>query len=197
VLAESPAVFATTHWSVVLAAGESSSSAFERLCQVYWYPIYAFLRRLGHSSTDAEDLAQGFFAYLLSTELVAKADRNIGRFRTFLLGCLQRWLSNQAQRDRAARRGGGSTPLSLDALAPEQRYSLEPVTEETPASQYERTWAETLVGETMARLENESSRKIRSLTSESHRRRSHCKAWSCCWWYSSAHSRTHRNRNRS
>lgn len=156
--AASPA-FVTTCWSVVIAAGDASRpdtvNALEKLCREYWYPLYAFLRRLGHSPADAEDLAQGFFAYLLANELVSKADRTMGRFRTFLLGCLQRWLSNQSQRDHAARRGGGARPVSLDSLQAEERYALEPRTDETPASHYERTWAETLIGETVRRLQAE------------------------------------------
>ena len=129
----SGAVFATTHWSVVLAAGGAESDARDRsmeaLCRVYWYPIYAFLRRVRHSPADAEDLTQGFFAYLIDIELVSKAKPEAGRFRSFLLGCLQRWLSNQSQRHRAAKRGGGRQIVSLDALDAEKRYALEPATE--------------------------------------------------------------------
>lgn len=151
--------FTTTHWSVVLAAGGSqaaeAASALEQLCRSYWYPLYAFLRRLGHSPADAEDLTQGFFCYLLEAGLIVKADPGAGRFRSFLLGCIQRWLSNQAQRARAAKRGGKSNLISLDALAAEERYALEPATDETPASRFERTWAETLVGKTLEKLEGE------------------------------------------
>src|SRR5437762_9591610 len=154
-----PFQFTTTHWSIVLAAGDSEGAdagkALEQLCASYWYPLYAFLRRLGHSPSDAEDLTQGFFSYLLEAGLVAKADPGAGRFRSFLLGCIQRWLSNQAQRARAAKRGGKSNVISLDALAAEERYALEPATDETPASRFERTWAETLVGKTLERLEEE------------------------------------------
>ena len=143
----------------MLAAGGSqpadAASALEQLCASYWYPLYAFLRRLGHSSADAEDLTQGFFSYLLEAGLIAKADPGAGRFRSFLLGCIQRWLSNQAQRAHAAKRGGKSNFISLDALTAEERYALEPATDETPASRFERTWAETLVGKTLEKLEEE------------------------------------------
>jgi RNA polymerase sigma-70 factor (ECF subfamily) len=151
--------FTTTHWSVVLAAGGSqateAASALEQLCGSYWYPLYAFLRRLGHSPADAEDLTQGFFCYLLDAGLIAIADPGAGRFRSFLLGCIQRWLSNQQQRARAAKRGGKSNFISLDALGAEECYALEPATDETPASRFERTWAETLVGKTFQKLEEE------------------------------------------
>ena len=144
---------------MVLAAGGSqpadAASALEQLCTSYWYPLYAFLRRLGHSPADAEDLTQGFFSYLLEAGLIAKADPKAGRFRSFLLGCIQRWLSNQAQREHAIKRGGKSNFISLDALAAEELYALEPATEETPASRFERTWAETLVGKTLQTLEEE------------------------------------------
>jgi DNA-directed RNA polymerase specialized sigma24 family protein len=154
-----PRWFATTHWSVVLAAqnakDEKADEALERLCQTYWYPLYAFLRRSGHGSADAEDLTQGFFAYLLEVQLLKKANRQMRRFRSFLLGSFQLWLSNQAQRQRAVKRGNGRSPISLDSLTAEQRYALEPRTEETPASSFERAWAETLVGGALRLLEQE------------------------------------------
>jgi DNA-directed RNA polymerase specialized sigma24 family protein len=151
--------FNTTHWSVVLAAGRAEADdrerALEALCRVYWYPIYAFLRRLRHPPADAQDLTQGFFAYLLEVELLARASPESGRFRSYLLGCLQRWLSNLKQRRHTLKRGAGRDPIALDALSAEERYALEPVTEETPAAQFERAWAEALVGETLRRLEAE------------------------------------------
>jgi len=114
-------------------------------------------RGLEHQPADAEDLAQGFFAYLLEVELVAKASPDAGRFRSFLLGCLQRWLSNLAQRRRTLKRGGDRELTSLDAATAEERYGLEPVTDETPAAQFERAWAEALIGETLRRLESEQA----------------------------------------
>jgi RNA polymerase sigma-70 factor (ECF subfamily) len=157
--ASPPGIFATTHWSVVLAAGGQNSpsreQALEVLCSTYWYPIYGFLRRLGHAPPDAEDLTQGFVAYLLEKELIARAQPEAGRFRCYLLGTLQRWLSNQRQRENAAKRGGGKRLLEWDGLSPEARYIAEPTTDETPASQFDRSWAETLVGKTLERLQEE------------------------------------------
>jgi len=154
-------IFATTHWSVVLAAGSQSSptreQALENLCRTYWYPIYGFLRRLGHSAADAEDFTQGFIAYLLEKELISRSQPEAGRFRSFLLGSLQRWLSNQRQREHAAKRGAGKPLLELDALGPEEQYALEPATDETPAARFERTWAETLMGRALERLAQESA----------------------------------------
>jgi RNA polymerase sigma-70 factor (ECF subfamily) len=157
-------IFATTHWSVVLAAGNQSSptreQALEKLCRVYWYPVYGFVRRLGHTPPDAEDLTQGFIAYFVEKELVSKAQPEAGRFRSYLLGTLQRWLSNQRQREMAAKRGGGKRLLEWDGLSPEARYSAEPTTDETPGSRFDRTWAETLVGKTLERLRAEASDPI-------------------------------------
>jgi RNA polymerase sigma-70 factor (ECF subfamily) len=156
-----PHVFPSTHWSVVLAAGNHGSAsreqALENLCHTYWYPIYGFVRRLGHTPADAEDLTQGFIGYLLERELISRAQPETGRFRSFLLGSLQRWLSNQRQREHAVKRGAGKALLEWDALSPEARYVLEPATEETPAARFDRTWAETLVGRTLERLQAETS----------------------------------------
>jgi RNA polymerase sigma-70 factor (ECF subfamily) len=145
---------------VVLAAANERSlkqeQALEELCRTYWYPIYGFLRRLGHTAPDAEDYTQGFIGYLLEKELISRAQPEAGRFRSFLLGSLQRWLSNQRQREHAAKRGAGKPFLELDALGPEEFYALEPATDETPAARFERTWAETLIGRTLERLAQES-----------------------------------------
>lgn len=107
-------------WSQVLAAGRleapDSSKALESLCRVYWYPIYAFLRRWGHDHQAASDLTQGFFAYLLAQNLVRKADPDKGRFRSFLLGTLRNFVSNQQAKEHARKRGGGS-PHLLDRRA--------------------------------------------------------------------------------
>jgi len=124
-----PAVFATTHWSVVLAAGHRSvpgaQEALEKLCRTYWYPLYAFVRRLGRSPADAQDLTQGFFAYLLERHMVAQADPQAGRFRSFLLASLKHFLAHEHERDTALKRGGGQPVLSLDQFDPEERYALE------------------------------------------------------------------------
>jgi RNA polymerase sigma-70 factor (ECF subfamily) len=148
--------FTTTHWSVVLEAGQANSAqaddALATLCQHYWYPLYAFLRRLQHPPADAEDLTQGFFGYLIERRLIGRANPQLGRFRTFLLSALQGWLSNQRQRESARKRGGGLRSISFEGLSAEQRYTAEPVTDETPSARYDRAWAEAVIGETWRRL---------------------------------------------
>src|SRR5271169_340592 len=103
--------FALTRWSVVLAAGSNDSThardALERLCRAYWFPIYAFVRRQGHSPHDAQDLTQEFFARLLAKHYLADADREKGRFRSFLLASVKHFLANEWDKARAQKRGGG------------------------------------------------------------------------------------------
>src|ERR1700704_5221563 len=128
-----PANFALTRWSMVLAAGRSDSThareSLEQLCQAYWYPLYAFVRRQGHSPHDAQDLTQEFFARLLARNFLGEADPAKGRFRSFLLGALKHFLSDEWDRARAQKRGGGQQPISLDAESAETRYQLEPADE--------------------------------------------------------------------
>ena len=154
-----PSLFVTTRWSVVLAAQEKSSpesaAALETLCRAYWYPLYAFVRGSGHSPHDAEDLTQGFFARLLAKDYLQAADREKGRFRTFLRVCLKRFLANEWDRQRALKRGGGERTTSLDAAVAEQRYATELTTGVAPDRLYERQWAMTLLEQTMARLRAE------------------------------------------
>jgi RNA polymerase sigma-70 factor (ECF subfamily) len=154
-----PAIFATTHWTVVLSARDAASpecaSSLEALCRAYWYPLYAYVRRRGHRPHDAQDLTQEFFACLLRKQYLNAADREKGRFRTFLIVALQRFLANDWDRTRAQKRGGGQGLLSLDAQAAEQRYLAEPAAELTPDRVYERRWALTLLERTMARLRHE------------------------------------------
>ena len=151
--------FLTTHWSVVLAAGRSGSTrargALEKLCQTYWYPLYAFVRRLGHGPHDAEDLVQAFFAQCLEKDYLRAADRARGRFRSFLLMALKRFLANEWDAARARKRGGGALPISLEALTPEQRYALEPAERFGPDRLFERRWALTLLEKVLARLREE------------------------------------------
>lgn len=153
------AVFATTHWSVVLAAGQSAdaqaSAALEQLCRAYWYPLYAYVRRRGHSPEDAQDLTQQFFALFLQKEYFRLADRAKGRFRTFLLHALEHFLINEWKRTRCAKRGGGATPLPLDVEGAEHRYVNEPVTTLTPERAYEKQWAATLLAQVLATLRQE------------------------------------------
>jgi RNA polymerase sigma factor (sigma-70 family) len=137
--------FTSTHWSMVLAAGSGSApaaeDALERLCRTYWYPLYAFVRRLGNAPADAQDLTQGFFVYLLERQLVAKADRQAGRFRSFLLGSLKHFLAHEHERATALKRGGGQALLSLDQCDPEERYALEPSDTATPETIFDQRWA--------------------------------------------------------
>ena len=151
-----PSLFLTTHWSVVLAARDKSSpesaAALEVLCRAYWYPLYAFVRRQGHSPSDAQDLTQEFFARLLAKEYLRAADREKGRFRTFLRVALRRFLANEWDRARRLKRGGGRTPLPLDTTAAEQRYQEEQDDTLAPDHLYERRWARALLEQAMARL---------------------------------------------
>ena len=121
--------FTTTHWSVVLAARDTDSpeadAALAELCRTYWYPLYAFVRRKGHSPHDAQDLTQAFFARLLEKNYVAQADRERGRFRTYLLAALTHFLSDEWDKARRLKRGGGREFISFDAA--EERYRLEPI----------------------------------------------------------------------
>ena len=154
-----PSLFLTTHWSVVLAAKDKSSpesaAALEVLCRGYWYPLYAFVRRQGHSPSDAQDLTQEFFARLLAKEYLQAADREKGRFRTFLWVALRRFLANEWDRARRLKRGGGHTPLSLDTTAAEERYAAEGSDGVPPDRLYERRWARTLLEQALARLRAE------------------------------------------
>ncbi|HXJ59572.1 MAG TPA: sigma-70 family RNA polymerase sigma factor, partial [Verrucomicrobiae bacterium] len=152
-------VFATTHWSVVLATRGTDASratvALERLCTVYWYPLYAYLRRRGHGDHDAQDLTQGFFAHLLKRGSIQKADRERGRFRSFLLASLNYFVADERDHAAAAKRGGGRELFSLDAEEAENRYRLEPVDERNPEKIFEQRWAMTLLDQVLARLAQE------------------------------------------
>jgi DNA-directed RNA polymerase specialized sigma24 family protein len=152
-------LFATTHWSVVLAAGESkcpaSDRALEELCEIYHYPIYAFVRRQGCSDADAKDLTQGFFADFLARDSFANVDRSKGRFRAFLLACVKHYLSRERIRDRALKRGQGIRPIDLDALQAEERYKLEPTDDMSPDRLYDRRCAITLIEQARVRLRAE------------------------------------------
>lgn len=149
-------VFVTTRWSVVLAAGGSNTTnareALGKLCQAYWYPLYAFVRRRGFSPPDAEDLTQEFFARFLEHSWVANADREKGRFRTFLLSALNHFLANEWDKARAQKRGGGATLLPLEFGPAETRYSREPADNATPEQHFERRWALALLETVVHRL---------------------------------------------
>ncbi len=157
--ATSAQCFVTTHWSVVLAAGDTkspqASEALEKLCRAYWYPLYAYVRRKGHDADDARDLTQEFFARLLARNYLSVADRNKGRFRSFLLGSLEHFLAREWTKAHAQKRGGGQAFLSLDELDAENRYLLEPALELTPEKMFDRRWATTLLAQAMSRLRDE------------------------------------------
>ena len=154
-----PRIFATTHWSVVLAAGQNNSdpahSALEVLCETYWQPIYAYVRRKGHGPDDAQDLTQEFFAQLIAKQHLRLADRTKGRVRSFLLATLHFFLAREWSRAHRQRRGGQYKFVSLDQPVFEERYPLEPVDEDTPEKDFQRQWALAILRQTMNTLEKE------------------------------------------
>jgi RNA polymerase sigma factor (sigma-70 family) len=156
---EQPGWFNTTHWSVVLHAGEQSSSqaaaALGKLCETYWYPLYLFARRQGQPVEDAQDLVQGFFARVVEKDYIAVADRNKGTFRSFLLLAFKRYMANEWDRANRLKRGGGQAIVSLDEQNTEMRYREEPVDEMSPEKAFERRWAVTVLDKVRERLENE------------------------------------------
>jgi RNA polymerase sigma-70 factor (ECF subfamily) len=151
--------FSATHWSLVLAAGHNSTpgsqAALETLCQRYWYPLYAYVRRRGQGPEDAQDLTQEFFARLLRKEYLRHADRQRGKFRTFLLISLQRFLVNEWEKSRSQKRGGGQAVFSMDKDRTEERYQAEPSEESTPEKIFEKRWALTLLEQVLLRLREE------------------------------------------
>ena len=157
-----PAAFVTTHWSVVLSAGSRDTGqardALARLCQTYWHPLYAYVRRLGHSPHDAQDLTQEFFARLLEKNFLAGVSEARGRFRSFLLASLKHFLVNEWRRARAQKRGGGRVPIPIDAAAGETSIGFEPADDMTAEKIYERRWALTLLDRVLRRLREEHVR---------------------------------------
>jgi RNA polymerase sigma factor (sigma-70 family) len=160
------AAFTTTHWSVVLSASDSSSPEADRalgeLCEVYWYPLYVYVRRQGYSPEDAKDLTQEFFRRLLEKNYLRAIDRQKGRFRTFLLAAMEHFLAKQWRDSNRLKRGGGHTLLSLDDPSAEARYQVEPGGEATAQHLFERRWALTLIEEALGRLREEftAARKL-------------------------------------
>lgn len=148
--------FMTTRWSVVLAArggtAVDSRAALEALCRAYWYPLYAFVRRQGHSPHDAEDLTQEFFARLLEKDYLKVVEREKGKFRTFLLVAIRRFLANEWDRSRAAKRGGGQVMVPIDTQIAETLYLAESASGGGADQLYDRRWALTLVDRAMAHL---------------------------------------------
>ena len=154
--------FPTTSWTLITtAAGESSGApeALARLCEAYWFPVYAFIRRRGNSREQAEDLCQEFFAWIFENATLNAARRERGKFRSFLLASVTHFLANERDRAHALKRGGACATLSLDFDASEARYHREPCHELTPATLFERQWALALLDLVMVRLCEEHSRK--------------------------------------
>jgi RNA polymerase sigma-70 factor (ECF subfamily) len=153
-------VFATTHWTVVLAAGRGSSQqadvALEQLCRTYWYPLYVFVRRQTATREDAEDLTQAFFARFLEKNYLEKLDSEKGRFRAFLLASLKHFLANEWDKANRQKRGGGQAALSLDWKDADTRYHIDPADNLSPDKLYDRAWAVTLLERVIARLRDES-----------------------------------------
>ncbi len=151
--------FKTTNWSVVVAAGHGSSTAIRKalgeLCETYWFPLYAFARRQGQSPEDAQDLTQEFFARFLERGYFALANRERGRFRTFLLSSLKHFLTEEWRRANRQKRGGGVSFTPFDPQDAENRYSAEPADDLSPDRLYDRRWAEALLERTLGRLKKD------------------------------------------
>jgi RNA polymerase sigma factor (sigma-70 family) len=151
--------FQQTHWNEVLLAGKggtpAAAAALAGLCQAYWYPLYVFIRRQGHSHQDAEDLVQGFFAKVLEKNYLRDAKQEKGRFRSFLLTALKRYMANEWDRARRAKRGGGRPVISLDGSDTEIRYRSEPADTMSPEKAYQRTWTMTLLARVLQKLREE------------------------------------------
>jgi RNA polymerase sigma-70 factor (ECF subfamily) len=154
---DAPGVFPNTRWSVVLAARQptpESAVALEAICQAYWYPLYAYIRRSGHSPHDAQDLTQAFFCRLLEKRLLEAADREKGRLRSFLITALKNFMTNVWRRTVTQRRGGGQTPVELDTTIAEGRFAADNPSLD-PDETYDQQWALTLLDLTVNRLRAE------------------------------------------
>jgi RNA polymerase sigma factor (sigma-70 family) len=150
--------FPTTRWSVVVAAGDphpkEARSALVSLCEHYWYPLYAYLRRRGYPSDQAQDLTQEFFVRVLEGRYLDRADPEKGRFRSFILTSLKFFVADEADRDRARKRGGGMV-VPLEFSSGEERYQREPAHDETPERIFERRWALSLLDRVIEKLREE------------------------------------------
>jgi RNA polymerase sigma factor (sigma-70 family) len=151
--------FASTHWSVVLAAAQSdlpaNRMALEKLCRAYWKPLFAFARRLGHPEPDAEDLTQGFFEQFLGKGYIRAADPRRGRFRAFLLTSFRHFVANEGAKARTAKRGAGLTFVSFEDLTPAESAQLEPAADLAPEAAYDRLWALRVFDLALGRLRSE------------------------------------------
>ncbi len=152
-------VFATTHWTVVLAAGSRSTPqadlALEKLCRAYWFPLYAYVRRRGHTREDAEDLTQAFFARFLAKNYLSGLSAERGRFRAFLLASLKNFHINEWDKSQRQKRGGGQTPLSLDWQMADTQFQVASTAEPGPDQAFDREWALALLSTVIERLQKE------------------------------------------
>ncbi len=159
--------FTTTHWTVVLQAGEGGSAAAQEalssLCQRYWPPLYAYIRREGYSPEDARDLTQEFFYRFLQRDSLNGVNPAAGKFRSYLLACLKHFLANERERAQAQRRGGGLPAIALEPGAAETRYSLEPADNLTPDVLFDRHWAFTAIERTLEALRREHATRDKGL----------------------------------
>ena len=153
-------MFATTRWTIVLAAGDrhnqDSRQALETLCGTYWTPVYSFVRRRGHSADEAQDLTQGFFTRLLEKQSLAAANRERGKFRSFLLSSVKNYLANEWDRSQAQKRGGGTQAVPIDAESAERLYSPQRAPQESPEKIFERRWAAALVEQVFSRMHEDA-----------------------------------------
>ena len=151
-------IFATTHWTVVLAAGQSRSPqaarALEELCHTYWFPLYAYVRRHGRTKEDAEDLTQAFFARLLEKNFLATMDSQKGKFRAYLLASLKHFLANERDKVQTQKRGGGNIPLSLDWQTADTQFQIAATNEPSPDKAFDREWALALLAKVIQRLQD-------------------------------------------
>jgi len=150
--------FSTTQWSRVRTARDGSDSdarrALEELCQTYWYPLYAFVRRQGYDAAAAEDLTQAYFAELVEKDFLKSVESSAGRFRSFLIASVRHFLSNQRERDQALKRGGGARTISLETANAEALFKDEPAECLDPEQVFERRWALIVIGRAMERLQH-------------------------------------------
>ena len=145
-------VFSATRWTLIFAARNESPDALEKLCTRYWLPLYAYVRRSGHSKEEAEDLVQGFFGELLSRDILKNVTPEKGKFRSFLLACYKNYASHLRERESALKRGGGMALLPLVAEGLEGTYTIEPVDHLTPEKLYLRRWAMALIENVLAEV---------------------------------------------
>jgi RNA polymerase sigma-70 factor (ECF subfamily) len=152
-------IFATTHWTVVLAAGKrhtpQSDGALEELCRTYWFPLYGYVRRRGHNKEDAEDLVQAFFARFLEKNYLAGLSAERGRFRAFLLASLKHFLINEWKKSQRLKRGGGELALSLDWQTADTQFQVAATNEPSPDKAFDREWALALLAKVIERLRAE------------------------------------------